>query len=113
MQTRIEIAEKVALAAVAGLLGYLMRTYRRGKKVRLANLVIETASSGLVGYLALLLAEASKIDKAWIGPIVGILGWMGASSSIKVLEHIIQRKLGVEDSNTNLKAVRDGKDTTK
>jgi hypothetical protein len=100
MQGYRETIEKILLACVAGLLGYLMRTYRLGQKVRLINCVIETASSGFVGYLAYLLMIAAKMDPNWIGPIVGVMGWMGANASIRLLETLVRRKLGVTEVTT-------------
>jgi hypothetical protein len=90
--------EVVVLATIAGALGYLMRTIRRGRKVRALYVLLEAGSSGFVGYMVFLLCRAMHVPEAWLGPVVGIFGWLGASSSIAVLERIVLRKL-LGDSN--------------
>lgn len=89
--------ESAVLAAVAGLLGYLMRTLKRGRKVRAVSVVLETLSSGFVGYMVFLLCRAMKLEDAWVGPIVGVFGWVGASASIRVLETVVEKRLGISD----------------
>jgi hypothetical protein len=40
------------------------------------------------------------MDPNWIGPIVGVMGWMGANASIRLLETLVRRKLGVTEVTT-------------
>ena len=94
---RLKELETILLAAVGGTLGYLMRTIRRGKRVRLTLCGLEACASGFVGYLIFLLCRAMKIDDNWVGPIVGVFGWVGASSSIRLLERVVNKKLGLGD----------------
>lgn len=84
-----------ALAAVAGLLGYVMRENDKGNRLSLWRAVAETLSSGLVGFLVMLLCRAMGFDPLWSGFVVGIFGWLGASASIRVLERVVYDKLGI------------------
>lgn len=90
-----EHAEAVGLAAIAGLLGCLMRTIKGRKRIRWLSVFVETASSGFVGYLALHLCQALKLSESWTGVVVGLLGWAGAASSIALVERLVLRRLGV------------------
>lgn len=93
-QCRKEI-EAVVLASIAGLLGCLMRTIKGGRPIRWAYVILETASSGLVGYLVLRLCQALALEEAWVGVVVGLSGWAGAASSLALVERLVFRRLGV------------------
>lgn len=93
-QCRKEV-EAVAVAAIAGTLGCLMRTIKGGRPIRWGFVLVEALSSGLVGYLALRLCQALGFADKWIGVVVGVLGWAGAASSIALVERLVFRKLGV------------------
>ncbi len=84
-----------ALAAVAGLLGHIMRELDAGRQLNPLRVVAETLGSGLVGFLVMLLCRAMGFDPLWSGFVVGIFGWLGASASIRIVERIAYGKLGV------------------
>jgi hypothetical protein len=92
----IKDLEMVILATVAGLLGYLMRMVKKGEKIHPSYAMLEAASSGFVGYLIFLLCRAMKVNDQWVGPLVGICGWMGASSSIVLIQNIVAKRLGAD-----------------
>jgi hypothetical protein len=89
--------EALCIAGTAGLLAFLMRAFRKGRRVRWPEALIKTAASAFVGYLALHACIALKIDDAWVGVVVGCLGWIGAESSIAVIERLVFRRLGVPE----------------
>lgn len=91
----IEIVLHGVFAVGAGLLGHLMRLVEGGTRFRLLNAVVEALSAGFVGILVLLACKASGVDTLWTGVIVGVLSWMGASASIRVLESAVYRRLGL------------------
>ncbi|MFC4256344.1 hypothetical protein GRI97_10545 [Altererythrobacter xixiisoli] len=90
------------LAAVGGLLGYVMREHDKGNPLSGWRAVTEALSSGFVGFLVMLLCRAMGFDPLWSGFVVGIFGWLGASVSIRLLERLVYQKLGIK-----LKAVPD------
>lgn len=90
-----EHAEAVGLAAIAGMLGCLMRAIKGRKRIRWLYVFVETASSGFIGYVALHLCQALKLSESWTGVVVGCFGWIGASTAIALVERLILRRLGV------------------
>ncbi|MFC0684625.1 phage holin family protein [Novosphingobium clariflavum] len=84
------------LAGIAGGLGYVMRENDKGNPLNGWRALTEIASSGLVGFLVMLLCQAMKIDPLWTGFIVGIFGWLGANVSIRLLERIVYERLGIK-----------------
>lgn len=84
------------LAAVGGLLGYIMREHDKGNDLNGWRAITETLSSGFVGFLVMLLCRALKLDPLWSGFIIGVFGWLGASVSIRLLERIVYEKLGIK-----------------
>lgn len=85
-----------ALAAIGGLLGYVMREHDKGNELNGLRAFTEAAGSAFVGFLVMLVCIALKLDPLWIGPIVGLFGWLGASVSIRLLERIVYERLGIK-----------------
>lgn len=102
--TRIDLAtwfENLALSALAGfagLLGYTMRTLDSKNRPTLLRAMLEAFSSGLIGFIVIMICRATNLDGYWTGAICGVMGWMGAPASIKLLERVLRKKLGVEDT---------------
>lgn len=92
-------------AAFGGLLGYALRTMDAGRQVSLWRALLESLSAGFVGILVLLLCEALHLSPEWTGFLVGVLGWLGAAASIRILEKVVRNQLGVSDNE----GVTDGK----
>jgi hypothetical protein len=88
--------EAFALAAIAGFLGYCMRTVQSGKRLRAFQATVETASAGLFGYLVEHLCEAMRIGHPWSAVVIGTFGWMGANVVGTVLRGFVFRKLGIK-----------------
>lgn len=86
-----------ALAAVAGLLGHLMRNANEKRETTLGRSLLEAACSGFIGFLTVLLCRACNISYEWTGFIAGVLGWLGATVSIQLFERVVRRKLGLQD----------------
>ncbi|PNU02093.1 phage holin family protein [Novosphingobium guangzhouense] len=97
------------LAALGGLLGYVMREHDKGNPLNGWRAVSEAVSSGFVGFIVMLLCQAMKIDPLWTGPIVGVFGWLGANVSIRLLERIVYERLGVKLRANTDKRVRAAK----
>lgn len=86
----------VGLASVAGLLGHIMRTIRHGRKVRVRHAIYQTLASGFVGYLVCHVGRALNVGENWMAPLIGVSGWVGASSMMVVVERLVFKKLGVD-----------------
>ena len=84
------------LAALGGLLGYIMREHDKGNPLNGWRMAAETAGSGFVGFLVMLLCFAMGFDPLWSGFIVGVFGWLGANVSIRLLERFVYEKLGIK-----------------
>lgn len=84
------------LAAMGGLLGYVMREHDKGNELNGLRALWEAASSGFVGFLVMLLCRAMDLDPLWSGFIVGIFGWLGANASIRMLERFAYEKFGIK-----------------
>ena len=95
------------LAALGGLLGYVMREHDQGNPLNAWRALAEGLSSGFVGFLVMLLCFALGFDPLWSGFIVGIFGWLGATVSIRVLERFVYEKLGIRLRENTEKRVRE------
>lgn len=84
------------LAALGGLLGYVMREHDKGNPLNVWRALAEAAGSGFVGFLVMLLCFALGFDPLWSGFIVGVFGWLGANVSIRLLERVVYDKLGIK-----------------
>ena len=87
----------VVFSIIAGTLGYLSRTCSNESPVKFTwhRMLIEAASSGFVGFLALLIAVMSGWGGAATGLLVGFFGWIGAPASIVIIEKKVFRLIGI------------------
>lgn len=77
-------------------MGYILRSIEKGTGVSLTRALLEAFAAGFVGTLTTLACMAMKIDPMWSGVIVGVSGWLGATSTIRMLEKLIYKKLGID-----------------
>lgn len=82
-------------AACAGALGYIMRTMDAHEKVNWKRALVEFLSSGLVGYLSMLICRSMGMSFELTSVTVGICGWLGAAASIQVLQKFVWKNLGL------------------
>lgn len=97
MQEYSKTVGLIMLAFIAGLLGHLMRVIERGGKITWPRAALEASASGFVGYLAILLCAAMDLSFEWTGVVVGLFGWLGASASVKILEKVVHKRLGIDN----------------
>lgn len=86
-----------AFAALGGLMGYILRTIDREQRVSWLRAIMEALAAGFVGLLVLFACQAMHLTDEWIGVIVGVSGWLGANASIRLLETLVYRKLGLHE----------------
>ena len=87
-------------AAFGGMMGYLMRTMDKKQPLSFVRAVVEALGAGFVGYIVLQLCSAMRLSPEWTGVVVGVLGWLGANASIRLLERVVIKKLGLDNSTT-------------
>lgn len=85
----------VALATVGGFIGHIMRTIDSRVKIQWINAIIQGIGAGFVGLLVLFLCDANNFSDQWTGLMVGVCGWLGANASIRVLEAVVFKRLGL------------------
>lgn len=85
-----------ALAAVGGLLGYVVRQQESKETFSWTKALVQTAGSGFVGLLVAMLCTAMGIEGLWLGPIVGVFGWMGAAATMDIVSKVSLGKLGLQ-----------------
>lgn len=97
-QTWIRATAYTLFASTGGVMGYLMRTIDKKDKINWGRAALEGGAAGFVGFIILLVCQAMKLSEQWTGVIVGVSGWLGASATIRMLEGLVRKKLGVETS---------------
>jgi uncharacterized membrane protein len=94
-------AAYAAFAAIAGFLGYLLRTLDAGNHVSWGRAVLEALSAGMVGLLVMWICQSLHLTQEWTAVSVGVSGWLGANASIQVLQRLVWSKLGLNRSHDN------------
>lgn len=91
----LESLAYAAFAAFGGFMGYIMRTFDRRGRIQWGSAALEGVAAGFVGLLVLFVCQEFALSKQWTGVIVGVSGWLGANASIRMLEQIVFKKLGI------------------
>lgn len=92
----LEIIIYAAFAGIAGLLGHTLRTLESGGQLTMFRSFAEMAGAALVGVLTLMACKALALDTMWTGVTVGVMAWLGANASIRVLEKMVYQRLGIK-----------------
>ena len=90
-----------ALATFGGFLGHVMRALDKPIPISYGRACVEGLAAGFVGLLVMLMCNATNMSDQWTGVVVGVSGWLGANASIRMLEKLVFKKLGI---NTGLTA---------
>lgn len=92
----LEIIIYAAFAGIAGLLGHTLRTLESGGQLTMLRSLAEMAGAALVGVLTLMACKAMSLETMWTGVTVGVMAWLGANASIRVLEKMVYQRLGIK-----------------
>lgn len=84
-----------ALATFGGFLGYVMRALDKSTPISYGRACVEGLAAGFVGLLVMLMCNATNMSHQWTGVVVGVSGWLGANASIRMLEKLVFKKLGI------------------
>lgn len=87
----------ISLAAAGGGIGYVMRNL--DGKIVIVRVLIEGAAAAFVGFLMLLACNAYAMSDEWTGLIVGVSGWLGANTTIGLLERVVYSRLGLDKND--------------
>lgn len=96
------MAGYAAFAASGGLLGYVLRTLDANQPVSWKRLTVETAASGFMGVMAMLACNALDVNTTWTGVIVGMSGWLGATASMRLIETLVYKRLGITQTDVDV-----------
>lgn len=77
-------------------MGHVMRIIDKEERLSWGRAAIEGAAAGFVGLLFVLICQEFNLSDQWTGVIVGVAGWLGANASIRLLENIVRKKLGID-----------------
>ena len=92
-------AAYASFAALGGVMGHLMRMVDNKDPINWARACLEGASAGFVGLLMLFVCDALSLGQQWTGVIVGVSGWLGANVTIRMLESIVRKRLGIDSTS--------------
>lgn len=99
-------------ASFGGGMGYVLRTMDAEKKLSWPRLFAETLAAGFVGSIVMMVCNALELNPLWTGVIVGVSGWLGATASIRLLETIVYKRLGISHEDVAItKEVENVRDT--
>lgn len=82
-------------ACVGGALGYVLRTLDAGLRVSFSRTLLESIAAGFVGVLVMWICQSLQLSAQVTGVCVGTCGWLGAAVSIRMLEKLVRKYLGV------------------
>ncbi|WP_081232276.1 phage holin family protein [Pseudomonas chlororaphis] len=95
MEEHLRSAIYVAIAALGGMLGHMMR--RRGvqEPIKVGETLLQGVGAAFAGYLVLLACRSSGINPDVTGVIIGLCGWLGADATLVLLQDYIYKKIKV------------------
>lgn len=88
-------------------MGHVMRTFDNRERFVWSRGIVEGVAAGFVGLLVLFVCQAMDLSEQWTGVIVGVSGWLGANASIRMLEQVVFKKLGIDTSPEQLRERKD------
>lgn len=85
-----------AFAALGGLLGHITRAISAKEEINYVHAIVKSMAAGFTGLLVMLACTALGLSEQWTGVTVGVCGWLGADATIRILEKLAFKKLGVQ-----------------
>ena len=89
------------LAFVVGALGYFMRVIDAGQPVKPSLVGVHAASSGVAGFLVLMLCDAGHIRASMTMFAIGMSGWLGVTPTFQLLQQRFLSMFGPAGRNND------------
>lgn len=93
-----KLTSLATLAGVGGALGYLLASMDANRAITVKMLVVKFLSSAFAGIVVFILCKAMELGDLWTAAIVAVFGWLGAEITFLVLQRVIEKKLGLDNS---------------
>ncbi|MBK5416163.1 phage holin family protein [Pseudomonas sp. TH31] len=85
----------VAIAAVGGVLGHMMRRLGTNQRIRIGETILQGVGAAFAGYLVLLGCRSIYAPPEISGVAIGLCGWLGADATLMLLQSYIYKKLNI------------------
>lgn len=91
----VKLIAYALFAALGGGLRYVLKQAEGDQKIVATQAIIEAASAGFMGALVALACAALGLNAMWTGVAAGVTGWLGAAATVRLLEVLLYKRLGV------------------
>ena len=96
-----------SLAGIGGVLGYIYRETKAGRKIRLVRIVLTAALAAFIGYHMIMVYHSMGLPDKLIGALNGLTALLGVEFMMYLVEKLILKKLGITYEDRVLKALVD------
>ncbi len=86
-----------AFASFGGVMGHLMRAIDKNERIHWGVTILQGLAAGFVGVIVYMTCLAMGLSDLWTGVVVGVFGWVGADSTIRILKTLVLKKLNIPD----------------
>lgn len=96
-----------SLAGIGGVLGYIYRETRAGRKLLITKIAITGAMAAFIGYHMILVYQSFGLPESIIGALNGLTALLGVELMLYIAEKLIFKKLGLTYEDRVVKALID------
>lgn len=96
-----------SLAGIGGVLGYLYRETKAGRKIRLMRIILTGAMAAFIGYHMIMVYHSMGLPDQLIGALNGLTALLGVEFMMYIVEKLVLKKLGITYEDRVLKALVD------
>lgn len=82
----------VLFASIGSFMQHALHAVETDTKFSWFRATVEAAAAGFVGLLVMFLLHAMHINEDWTGFAVGISGWLGANTSVRIVSRFVGQK---------------------
>lgn len=96
-----------SLAGIGGVLGYIYRETKAGRKVILVRVLLTGALAAFIGYHMIMVYHSMGLPDKLIGALNGLTALLGVEFMMYIVEKLVLKKLGITYEDRVLKALVD------